>query len=541
MQGNAVARGLVRASRFVISAGDAVHARMSGIERFELRLDGQILALSVALPLAYAKSRRRRYPLLILQNASDVFGSAIEMSRLLVASGEAGGCIVVNVGGDANGDASLLAAVVGECRRRYRVDAAEVAMFAHNDVAIGLLQAFGAGIAGVTRCILGTPELPPSALQILSAIDRRSIAWTTLIAPPTQAASIEGVHWKRLPEATPAGMVVTALLHGVLTFWGRAHKYGDEVVALAHPLAERSLRVLAPLLQLFTRRPKFPADRTAPRVIRSQAMSRDFEVFITLPESARTNPERRYPTVVVLDANGCFATLVETTARLAKAGDISEAIIVGIGTPRSQGDLEFAFRRFEELSPPTPAGYCYDDELGRFFRSIFSLRGQDARVQLGQAPAFHEFINRELLPQLIADLPIDSGALSVLGHSASGTYVAYELAQSRSLFSGYFCLSPGVAIGGNWMRRNATSGGRGAAPALFVAIGAEELSNRFNTIAGIPQTPAWVDELQRNGGPAVPCHLLESETHTTVYARAVAQGLCELLFAKRGVAAPVNS
>lgn len=119
--------------------------------------------------------------------------------------------------------------------------------------------------------------------------------------------------------------------------------------------------------------------------------------------------------------------------------------------------------------------------------------------------------------------------MQLIGHSAAGTYVAYELAQPGSLFDGYLCLSPGVAIGGNWMMQHAQSADRDSAPRLFVAVGAEEMSNRFNGIAGIPQTPAWVEALRRNGGPAVPCHLLEGETHTTVYARAVVQGLCHLL------------
>jgi predicted alpha/beta superfamily hydrolase len=534
MQGQVAVQGQASSLRFLVSPVEAIDLRLRGVERFDHRVGGRLLSICAAPPLSYAKARRRRYPLVLLHNANELLGSAIEMSRLLAASREVGPCIVVNVDGGANGDAGLLTAVLAECRRRYRVDAARVAVFAHGDAASAVLHAFRAGIAGVTRCILGTAEVADAALSSLNGIDRSTIAWTTLSALPIHSA---GVKWKALPESTAAGIAVPALMHGLRAFWGSAHQYGDEVVALAHPLVSLGVRALGPLLRPLTRRRVFAADTSTPQVLRSQAMGRDFEIFVALPPSAAANPQRRYPAVVALDANGCFATLSELTARLAHAGDIGEAIIVGIGTPRSQGDLEFAFRRFEELSPPVPAGYRYDDVLGRFFRSIFALRGQDARRQLGQAPGFHQFINRELLPQLIADLPIDSAALHLLGHSASGCYVAYELAQPGSLFSGYLCLSPGVAIGGDWMRQNATSGGRGREPQLFVAIGSEEMHNRFNIIAGIPQTPAWADELQRNGGPAAPCHLLDGETHTTVFVRAVTQGLCAVLSRDRTAAA----
>lgn len=388
MQGQVAVQGGARAgqadaaglSRFVVSPGEALDLRLRGIERFELTTAGHRLAVCASLPLAYAKSRRRRYPLLILHNDGELLGAATEMSRLLTASGEVAACLVVNVEGGADADASLLSAVVGECSRRYRIEAAQIAVYAHGDAAHALLRAFDAGIQGVTRCILATVDATRADAHTLPGTDRSAIAWSVLGPPPTQPAVIDAIRWKQLPESTPAGLVVPALLHGLRAFWARDHRYGDEVVALSNPFVGGALRLLSPLLRPLTRRREFVADTTTPQVLRSRAMARDFEVFVALPESAAGDPQRRYPAVVVLDANGCFATVSGIARRLARAGDISEAIIIGIGTPRTQGDLEFAFRRFEELSPPTPAGYRWDDALGRFLQRIRVAR-------TGRAPA----------------------------------------------------------------------------------------------------------------------------------------------------------
>ena len=510
----------------LVSPHDAVHARLDGIETFSLVLDGRALTMQAALPRRYCKSRRRQCALLILLEAGDLFGSAVEMSRLLAGSREVQECIVVDASGIAAGDARALAALVAACRRRYRVSAGQVALFGHGSTAEALLGAFAKGIAGAPFCIVGSAA--PIKRQMPTPAAETSIAWT--IAGKAVSERQPGISWKLLPEASAVGLAIPALLHGLRTFWGRAHQYGDEVMPLTHAAIHHSARALAPLLRRLARRPVFAPNRANPQVVRAQAMGRDFEVFVALPQGIKP-PQGGFPLLIALDANGGFATVVETVARLARAGETEPAIVVGIGTPRAEGDLEFGFRRFEELSPPMAADYRFDDVLGRFFRALFALRGQDARVQLGQAPAFHDFIASELLPQLLTSLPVNAQAVSLLGHSAAGTFVAYALAQPQSPFSGFLCLSPGVAISGGWMMRNAASSlaQRGRPAKLFVALGGEELHNRFNGIAGIPETLPWVQRLRAHGLPDAKCHVLQGETHTTVYPRALAQGLRAIL------------
>jgi predicted alpha/beta superfamily hydrolase len=125
---------------------------------------------------------------------------------------------------------------------------------------------------------------------------------------------------------------------------------------------------------------------------------------------------------------------------------------------------------------------------------------------------------------------VDAQDISLLGHSAAGTFVAYAIAQPQSPFASFVCLSPGVGIGHDWMLREAAQSltQRGRPAHLFVAIGAEEQHNPFNTIAGIPKAAAYVALLRGHGAPATDFHVLDGETHTTIYPRAVAQSLLTL-------------
>ncbi|HVT37258.1 MAG TPA: alpha/beta hydrolase-fold protein [Nevskiaceae bacterium] len=512
---------------WIVPLREAAAARLEGIERFELGLQGRALAACAGLPSGYAKGRRRHYPLLITLNLVELFGAAVEMSRLLAGSREVGRCVVVNVGGIRAGDLPQLAEVVARCRQRYRIDAREIAVVADGTMAHDLLAAFRRGIAGVTRCMLASARATMDAPPVPGA----PLAWTVMEPLTGAELARHDVRWHVAAEASSASLALPALLHGLRTFWSTGHDYGIEIMPLASPAVARIACALAPVLRPLTRRRRFAPQSGSRHVVRSRVMQRDFEIFIALPPPAEEDPGRRYPAIVALDANGGFATVSEIAARLARTGEIEPALVIGIGVPRAQGELEYGFRRFEEFSPPLPPQDDAGDGLARFFRALFALRGEDARVQLGQAPGFHRFIVDELLPQLVPQLPLDTDALMLLGHSAGGTFVGYALAQADSPFTRYACLSPGVNVSGQWMLRRAAAPlpPQSSAARVYGSIGSAELDNRFNRLAGIPMTRAYIGALAEQGAQHTQFHVLDGETHTSVYVRAVAHALRMLL------------
>jgi predicted alpha/beta superfamily hydrolase len=517
---------------FSISLAEAAFDRLEDLESLALQDGVSEWRLSVGLPKGYAKARRQRYPLVLMINAASLFGAAVEMSRLLAVSREVRPCIVIDAAGPPPADAAALRRLVELCVQRYRIEADQVAALVHDDAA--LLELCHTESSGIARCIVGT-DAPIET--ICAALAGRKAgganpawAWTVRSIPNGSAARHAAVSWKLVPESTVQGLAVPAFIHGLRTFWDRGHAYADEVVPLAHPLVCGSLSVLRPLLKVLNRSAGGATPADGRHVMRSNALGRNFEIFVSLPAGA-DQPGRRYPALFALDANAGFATVADLVARLAAAGEIQDTVVVGVGTPRSEGEREFAYRRFEEFSPPASADYRFDDELGRFFRSAFALRGQEAKDRLRKAPGLFRFLAAELIPTLLAQLPIDPARLSLLGHSAAGTFVGYALSREDSPFASYLCLSPGVGMSGGWLLREARSPARQAERLLrvFAALGSEELGNRFNCMAGIPQTQLYAQLLREQGRAQVEFHQLDGETHITLYPRALAQALTSLL------------
>lgn len=465
--------------------------RLDGVRRHAITsVRGDGYRLGVAVPVSYDKRRKHHYPLVVLLDACDVFGSAIEMSRLMAQTKEVAECVLVAVEAPAGLSDALLAKFLAEellpwCGSQIRIDASRLALFS------------------------------PRA-------DR---------AATMQRTALPGA--RVLPAALDDADAVAAFTRGLRAWLRSGHEYGTEVVPMHQPWLMHALGLARPLIRALRRAPA-KETRANPYRLHCEPMQRDFEVFAALPASAAGNAQRRYPALLVLDANIEFSTVAETAARLAAAGLIEDIAVIGIGVPRSEGPMEFAFRRFEEFSPPAQ-DYAYDDALGRIFRSLFALRGQDARKQLGRAPHLYRYIREALLPQLLSRLPIDDKQLGILGHSAGGTFVGYALEQETSPFRDYAAVSPGIGISGSWLLRQPHRLS-GLAQKVFLCIGSEERDNRFNQIAGIPDTPLYAEALRAQGRvtPRYVCY--DGETHSSVYPRAAADALLHF-YRRTGVSA----
>ncbi len=472
---------------YVISLHDAARLRLENVEQLTVPLAGATLDLVAALPVSYAKKARRNYPLLLIVADDGQVGSVIEMCRLMTGTKEVHEAIIACVVAPPSIAAEELAlaistSVTAVCCDHWRIDTAAVHVYGADPALLAMLPASASN------------GVPLRCLERPAALDD---------AIPCLLRGLRG--------ALPTGKV-----------------YGGNVVPLSKPWLATMLGFFAPLMRVLL--PKAPAvDPAVPYLMRSACMNRDFEIFAALPASASAQPARRYPLLMVLDANIEFSTVAETAARLAAEGRTEEVIVVGIGVPRALGEMAFAFRRFEEFSPPTD-GYDFGDELGRVFLSLFAVRGSDARQCIGQAPAFYDFLVHELLPRLKQDLPVDAQRIGLTGHSAGGTMTGYALLQADSPFSRYLSVSPGIAISGSWILEQIEA--RKAAirrdARLFLAVGSEELGNAFNVMAGIPQTEAYAQRLRSVAGLDAQFRLFEGTTHSSVYPAAVAAGLRQL-------------
>lgn len=479
-------------SRFAISLRDVTRQRLAGVDCRELKAGNSKAThrVCIAVPASYTEKPKRRYPLIVLLNACDIFGSVVEMSRLMAQTREIEECIVVcletptKTADDVHRHGEF---IVGQllpwCREQYRVAPGPAALFSgHADIARVLVRSLSADVL----------QPLPGVSDMLDKDD-----------------------------------LVLMLVSGLRRHLGTGHQYGSELLPLSNPLLSKALGVLRPLFgKLHSMATEAPTNN-GQHVIHAQQMKRDFEVFAVLPESAAMNPSRRYPTLLVLDANIELSTVAEAAAQLARRAEIEEIMVIGIGIPRAEGAIEFGFRRFEEFAPP-PDGYRFDDRLGRIFRSLFATRGKDARQCVGKASQLHAFLVDELLPTLAQQLPLDENKLGILGHSAGGTFVAYTLGQERSPFRNYAIISPGVAMSGSWLMQEPQAARPLASSAhqAFFAVGGDEKTNRFCQIAGIPDTEALASQVsKRQPRLKFRFQCFDGETHSTIYPRAVMEAL----------------
>ena len=525
---------------FAVSPQEAA-ARLPGVEFHSVELaDGGRQALAVALPLSYGKKKRRQYPLLVLLDATHTFGSAVEMTRLMAQTKELRESIVVALfrptreGSHSMTDLAAVEAVLHWSRSRYRVGGGCVVYGEGNATMLATLALLAR--LGVTEAIVHAadaaamlPAMSPG-LEPDAPVPPASLG---MVVIGTSGALLEDLRRQLGPavcpiavaDDAPGGWGIPGMITALRTLWSTRIPYGANVGLLQRRGLWPVFRALSPLFRKLALAAQPELNENLHR-IRSDLMDREFELFVSLPQSLHSGSTATYPLLLVLDANIEFATVAEAAAALADIGAMRETIVVGLGTPRSEGATAFAYRRFEEFSPPLE-GYDFEDSLGRFFCGFYALRGLDARDQLGRAPLFHRCLTEEVLPRLLRSLPVDNAEVALLGHSAGGTLACYSMLQPDSPFTGYVVVSPGIGISGYWLRRHLQKGARPAARArtAVLSIGSAEERNAFNIDAGIPETAAWADLLRKSGSLKVHYQRYGGETHSSTYPCAVATAL----------------
>ena len=573
---------------------------------------GRDYTISVAVPSCYGKKKRKKYPVLLVLDASAILGTAIESTRCMAGIGEIAPCIVVGLGmpdgvdelvlgwrrlwefsppvtdwerddpfgeiftniADRAGVAlpdvpgkmgiadSLLRFVSAQLlpliHEDYRTNENDVALFGHSAGGTFALYALLNNLPGIQHFICGSPGLALSGGALskqLAGMSRSDLVLLTgkslflslgedeydnafnrlcgitdteqfYLALRAVAPEEFDIQYRRISGAGHATAMSVALMNGVRAVWDTGKAYGDEMPTFARPVVSNCISMLRPFFKLFHLR---RSDEPDSSILASTIMGRDFSVQVSLPASYQHEPTKAYPVLIALDASLSFATVAEAVSILATTGELEEAIVVGLGVPRREGDFAFGLRRLEEFSPPNEV-LAGDDDLGRIFKSLFALGGKSAHRSLGKADQFHRMICDELLPSLKAEFRVDEGRLAIHGHSAGGTYVAYEAGTEDSPFQSYICSSPGLAISDSCLLsdKNIEAVRRKKGVKMQLVTGEFEHDNYFNCVAGIQHTPDYAKSLQRNGEIEIRYIDFENETHTSVLPRMTGNTVAQL-------------
>ncbi len=168
---------------------------------------------------------------------------------------------------------------------------------------------------------------------------------------------------------------------------------------------------------------------------KAQLIDETYQLFVRLPPEYDSEPERRFPLIVQLDANiptlAEFAVTAGFASQLQARGEVPPAVVVGLGYSTAEAAQ---VHRFRDLGLPIENAQ-FKEQWGKF-------------VPDGEAPTFYRFLAEELLPYLEGAYRLSGPrGRALFGHSLGGLFVIYALSRhddAAPLFTGYVAASPSV-------------------------------------------------------------------------------------------------
>ncbi|WP_425402735.1 alpha/beta hydrolase [Janthinobacterium psychrotolerans] len=167
---------------------------------------------------------------------------------------------------------------------------------------------------------------------------------------------------------------------------------------------------------------------TEVRDIRAQALQRDYQLFVALPDSYREGA-RRYPVVFVVDADYSFAVVRNLAQRLARHAGMEEVIVVGLSYAKGDGGV---YSRRRDYTPTTPRKHDYRSDMpGR-------------QPAFGEAPAYAKFISGEVFPLIASQYRANMGRKIFVGHSYGSLLGLQIMLTEPRTFEHYILGSPSL-------------------------------------------------------------------------------------------------
>ncbi|MBX7126891.1 MAG: alpha/beta hydrolase fold domain-containing protein [Cyclobacteriaceae bacterium] len=128
-----------------------------------------------------------------------------------------------------------------------------------------------------------------------------------------------------------------------------------------------------------------------------------FRIFTALPKGYHKDSTRRYPLILLLDANAFFEPTLAELRFNSFIGTIPRAVVVGIG-----------YKDFPTMDSLRSRDLTYPVAIPEYEMAL-----------CGGAEKFRKFINDALLPQLQQNYHIDMERTAICGHSLGGYFTLY--------------------------------------------------------------------------------------------------------------------
>jgi uncharacterized protein len=249
---------------------------------------------------------------------------------------------------------------------------------------------------------------------------------------------------------------------------------------------------------------------------------RDYEVFVSLPASYEAEPQRRYRTLYVTDADYAFPIIRQIARRVNLNGPVIEDfILVGLSYAKGEGGAASRSRDYTPV-PCRPESRC--------------------ELTHGGGGAYQAYLRNAVLPFIEGKFRADPEARVLMGHSYGGLLGAQILFTDPTMFQAYVLGSPSFWFGQRHIMTMEADYAQAHAdlPAeVFMYIGDFETPGPTPRHAGrydmVGEMKAMEETLKSRNYPSLSVRsiVLDDEDHLTVAPAGFTRALLAVLPAKR--------
>jgi len=228
----------------------------------------------------------------------------------------------------------------------------------------------------------------------------------------------------------------------------------------------------------------------------------DYDIYVSFPDNYK-NHGKKYPLLIVLDAEVNFGAIIYIVQRLVKDSLIKELLVVGIAYRGETDEDTYYAIRGRDLTPSADPEKQY-------------------RLGNGGADNFVKFISDELFPYLDKNFPIQNDNRAIYGHSFGGLFGTHVLLNHPTLFDKYLLLSPSLWWNSKSTMKNAKLDSSITSQQIKVYMATGSLEG-----AMVTDQLQMVNTLNRlnTKNLKIKSEILEQETHRTIIARGFTNAL----------------
>jgi predicted alpha/beta superfamily hydrolase len=260
--------------------------------------------------------------------------------------------------------------------------------------------------------------------------------------------------------------------------------------------------------------------RTETKVIHSNIVGEDFEIYISFPVDYFQNDTILYPVLYSTDGNRNFNLVSNVVNILSFPGnEIPRIFVVGIGYP-IKGLEDWGAKRNRDFTPTLDTDH---DIKWKERLSVMSGRN-DLVVTSGGALLFLNFIRDELIPYIESNYRVKQNDRSLIGYSHGGLFTLFTMFSSPETFQRYYAGSPSIWWDNKVLfkyEKEYVDTHKDLPVKLFMSIGSLE------NIPSIADMFEMAGRLESHNYPKLKLetHIFENETHASCYAGAISRAL----------------